>query len=216
MRAAFADLALSADEVPLEATDPLAERAAGELVIATPILQTYFEIGNLAVGHRHPDRVPLLLLSNLLGGGMSSRIFQAVREREGLAYTIYTYTDMGPDTGLVSCAGSCSPDKEPRVRELVEQEYRRLLAEGPLPAELEANKAQFKSQLVFSLEGAHNHMFRAARNELYFGRFVPLTETVARIEAVDHEAIVRCAGEWFDPDRLVVAAHRPSRRRKRS
>jgi predicted Zn-dependent peptidase len=150
-------------------------------------------------------------VSNLLGGGMSSRIFQAVREREGLAYTVFNYTDMGPDTGLVSCAGSCTPDKEPRVRELVAGEYRRLLAEGPLEAELEANKAQFKSQLVFALEGAYNRMFRAAKNELYFGRFVPLTETVARIEAVDRDAVVRCCGEWFDPDRLVVAAHRPGR-----
>ncbi len=188
-------------------------RAASELVLESPILQSYFEIGNLAVGHRHPDRVPVLLLSNLLGGGMSSRVFQAVREREGLAYTVYTYTDMGPDTGLVSCAGSCSPDKEPRVRELVASEYRKLLAEGPLEAELEANKAQFKSQLVFALEGAYNRMFRAAKNELYFGRFIPLTETVARIEAVDRDAVLRCAQEWFDPDRLVMAAHRPAGRR---
>jgi predicted Zn-dependent peptidase len=201
------------EESPAAAPDATA-RQGSELVIESSILQTYFEIGNLAVGHRHPDRVPVLLLSNLLGGGMSSRIFQAVREREGLAYTVYTYTDMGPDTGLVSCAGSCTPDKEPRLRELVRQEYARLLREGPTEAELEANKAQFKSQLVFALEAAYNRMFRAAKNELYHGRFVPLTETVARIDAVDRDAIVRCAREWFDPDRLVLATHRPSQRRQ--
>jgi predicted Zn-dependent peptidase len=158
----------------------------------------------------HPDRVAVMLLSSLLGGGMSSRIFQAVREREGLAYTIYNYTDIGRDGGLVSCAGSCSPDKEARVREVVSAEYRRLLADGPTEAELASNKAQMKSHLVFALEGAHNQMSRAAKNELFFGRFVPVSELVAMVDAVGRDDLVRCAAEWFDPDRLVYAIHRPS------
>ena len=189
-------------------------RAPSDLVIKSPVLQTYFEIGNLGVSTADPDRVAVLMLSNLLGGGMSSRIFQAVREREGLAYTVYTYTDMGPDTGLVSCAGSCSPEKEPRVREVVAGEYRRLIADGPSDDELAGNKAQLKSQLVFALEGVHSRMARAAKNEIVFGRFVPLAELVQQVDAVDRDTVVRCASRWFDPDRLVCAAHRPSRRRR--
>ncbi|MBD3220998.1 hypothetical protein GF314_07115 [bacterium] len=184
-------------------------RQPSELVLESPILQTYFEIGNLGVSVAHPDRVPVLMLSNLLGGGMSSRIFQAVREREGLAYTIYNYTDMGPDAGLVSCAGSCSPDKEGRVREVVAGEYAQLLREGPTAAEIASNKAQIKSHLLFALEGTHSQMARAAKNEIFFGRFLPIEELVALVDAVDHETLVRCAREWFDPDRLVHAAHRP-------
>jgi len=209
--AAFADLVPATDEVPLEATDPPSTPAGNELVIESPILQTYFEIGNRAVSAVHPDRVPVMLLSSLLGGGMSSRIFQAVREREGLAYTIYNYSDIGRDGGLVSCAGSCSPDKEARVREVVSAEYRRLLADGPTEAELASNKAQMKSHLVFALEGAHNQMSRAAKNELYFGRFIPVSELVAMVDAVDRDDIARCAAEWFDPDRMVHAVHRPRR-----
>jgi len=185
-------------------------RQSSELVIQSSVVQTYFEFGNLGLPVDHPDRVSLLMLSNLLGGGMSSRIFQAVREREGLAYTVYNYTDMGPTTGLVSCAGSCSPDKEPRVWDVVNREYRRMLADGPTKAELDSNKAQIKSQVVFALEGVHNQMYRAAKNELFFGRFIPIAELVERVDAVDCEGIIRCAREWFDPDRLVRAVHRPT------
>jgi len=210
--AAFADLPVAGDG-PSPAKGPAAPdhavRTASELAIESAIIQSYFEIGNLGLATGHADRIPLLLTSNLLGGGMSSRVFQAVREREGLAYTIYNYVDMGPDTGLVSCAGSCSPDKEPRLSEVVRLEYRRLLNDGPTAEELASNKAQIKSQLVFALEGVHNRMYRAARNEIVFGRFVPVVELMAQVEAVDREAVIRCAENWFDPDRLVFAAHRP-------
>lgn len=210
VRALFADLAVSAatvGELPA-AVDP-EKREASDLVIESAVLQTYFEFGNLGVATSHPDRVAVLLLGNLLGGGMSSRIFQAVREREGLAYTIYTYTDMGLETGLVSCAGSCSPDKEARLSDVVRTEYARMLADGPTKSELDGNKAQIKSHLVFALEGAHNQMYRAAKNEIFFGRFLPVLELVSQVDAVDHDAVVRCAREWFDPDRMVKAVHRP-------
>lgn len=194
-----------------DAPDPAA-RTASDLVVTSPVIQSYFEIGNLGPSTRHADRIPALLTSNLLGGGMSSRVFQAVREREGLAYTVYTYADMGPDTGLVSCAGSCSPEKEERVREVVAAEYRRLRDHGPSDGELASNKAQLKSQLVFALEGVYNQMVRAARNEIIFGRFVPVTELMAQVDAVDRQTVLRCAGDWFDPERLVHATHRPAGR----
>ena len=72
-----------------------------------------------------------------------------------------------------------------------------------------SNKAQIKSQVMFALEGTQNQMYRAARNEIVHGRFVPVSEMVAKVDAVDREAVLRCARDWFDPDRLVLAAHRP-------
>ncbi len=180
------------------------------LEIVGPVQQCYFEIGNPAVSYRHADRIPLFLLANLLGGGMSSRIFQAVREREGLAYSVYIYTDMGRDVGLVSCAGSCSPAKASRLESVVREEYARLLRDGVADDELESNRAQLKSQLLFSLEGVSNQMARAAKNEIYYGRFLPVLELVGQIDAVDVETLMGCAARYFDPDRLVVATHRPS------
>jgi predicted Zn-dependent peptidase len=189
---------------------PAIGSVAPSLRLEGPIVQTYFEIGNVGVSYLHEDRIPVYVLSHIMGGGMSSRIFQAVREREGLAYTVYTYTDMGRDTGLVSCAGACSPDKEERLREVVRLEYTRLLAEGVVPEELATNKAQIKSQLVFSLEGVSNQMGRAAKNEYYFGRFMPLVEVVGKVDAVTRDDIARCAETFFSPDRMVAATHGPA------
>ncbi len=190
-------------DLALEELDPFS------LELTSPIIQTYFEVGNLGVALSHPDRLPVFLLTNILGGGMSSRIFQAVREREGLAYTIYNYSDMGRDTGLVSCAGSCSPEKLGRLIEVISVEYDRLIAEGVRDAEVESNRAQIKSQLIFSLEGVVNQMFRAARNEIYYGRFVPVVELVDLVDSVTVEDLARCAKAYFEPDSMLVATHGP-------
>lgn len=198
-RAATIDPGLDLDGV----VDPF------RLDLRSPILQTYFEAGNLGISFGHADRLAIYLLVNLLGGGMSSRIFQAVREREGLAYTIYNYHDMGRDTGLVSCSGSCSPDKLGRLEDVLRLEYRLLLKDGVADAELESNKAQLKSQLIFSLDGVSNQMYRAARNEIYYGRFVPVSELVDGIDSVDRDQLMRCAATWFDPDGLLFAVHGP-------
>lgn len=198
-----ADAAGPAAFVDPEGGDPL------RLDLHSPILQTYFEAGNLGVSFGHPDRLAVYLLVNLLGGGMSSRVFQAVREREGLAYTVYNYHDMGRDTGLVSCSGSCSPEKLPRLEAVLREEYRRLLRDGVPDAELDSNKAQLKSQLIFSLDGVSNQMYRAARNEIYYGRFVPVSELVDGIDSVGQEQLMRCAHAWFDPDKLLFAVHGP-------
>jgi predicted Zn-dependent peptidase len=179
------------------------------LEIISPIIQTYFEIGNLGVPFPHDDRMAVFLLTNILGGGMSSRIFQAVREREGLAYTIYTYSDMGRDIGLVSCSGSCSPDKLARIVDVVTVEYDRLIAEGVPKKELENNRAQIKSQLIFSLEGMVNQMFRAARNEIFYGRFMPVAELVDKVDSVSRDDLQHCAEAYFNPHSLLVATHGP-------
>ncbi|MBK9303074.1 MAG: insulinase family protein [bacterium] len=187
-----------------------AEVRDDRLVIDSPVQQCYFEIGNQAVSYLHPDRVPLAMLSNILGGGLSSRIFQAVREREGLAYSVFTYTDMGRDIGLVSCSGSCSPSKLSRLESVVRGEYRAFLRDGVGEDELADTRAQIKSQLIFSLEGGSNQMGRAAKDEIFYGRFIPTSELVGEIDAVGRDDIMRCARTYFDPDRLLTAVHGPA------
>ncbi len=190
-------------DLDLEEADPF------RMDLTSPIIQTYFEIGNLGIPFHHNDRMPLFLLTNLLGGGMSSRIFQAVREREGLAYTVYNYSDMGRDIGLVSCAGSCSPDKLHRLEDVIRMEYLRLASEGIKSEELDGNRAQIKSQLIFSMEGMVNQMYRAARNEILYGRFQPVSELVDQIDGVGVDDILRCTNSYFNPDSLLVAVHGP-------
>jgi hypothetical protein len=91
--------------------------------------------------------------------------------------------------GLVSCAGSCSPDKLARLEDVIRREYALLLRDGMAPDELRNNQAQIKSQLIFSLEGVLNQMHRAARNEIYYGRFVPVAELVDEVDSVDTETM---------------------------
>jgi predicted Zn-dependent peptidase len=203
--------AAPAPTVPVVGAAPDADGGSDpfRLDLRSPIMQTYFEAGNLGVSYAHSDRLAIYLLINLLGGGMSSRVFQAIREREGLAYTVYNYHDMGRDTGLVSCSGSCSPDKLARLEEVLRFEYRNLLNGGIKADELDSNKAQLKSQLIFSLDGVSNQMYRAARNEIYYGRFVPVAELVDGIDKVDNDQLMRCAATWFDPDNLLFAVHGP-------
>ncbi len=179
------------------------------LDLTSPVIQTYFELGNLGPSFHHPDRIPVFVLTNLLGGGMSSRIFQAVREREGLAYTVYNYNDMGTDVGLVSCAGSCSPEKLERLEEVVRMEYQSVIYDGVKEDELDNNRAQIKSQLIFSLEGTINQMFRAARNEIYYGVFQPVSILVDQIDNVTTEDLVSCAKNYYDPESLLIAVHGP-------
>jgi predicted Zn-dependent peptidase len=195
--------AASLMDLSMEEADPF------RLDLFSPIIQTYFEIGNLAVSYDHRDRIPVFLVTNLLGGGMSSRVFQAVREREGLAYTVYNYSDMGRGIGLVSCAGSCSPEKMDRLEDIIRLEYDRLISAGLDKDELANNTAQIKSQLIFSLEGMVNQMFRSARNEIFYGRFIPVAELVDRIDSVTPEDIARCAETYFHPESLLIATHGP-------
>jgi len=208
-----APLPSSADAPFLPAADVIAAaaRADRRLELHGPVQQCYFEFGNLAVPFGHPDRIPLALLANVLGGGMSSRIFQAVRERLGLAYSIYTYTDMGRDVGLFSCGGSCSPAKLERVIEVSREECRRVLREGVDEEELENNRAQIKSQLVFSMEGTVSQMGRAAKDEIHHGRHVPLAELVTEVDAVGPDDLMRCAAAYVDPERWITAVHGPER-----
>jgi predicted Zn-dependent peptidase len=199
-------------DAPFAAVDDVLAEADirdGRLFIESPVQQSYFEIGNAGVHYDHADRVPLVLLSSILGGGMSSRIFQAVREREGLAYSVYNYTDMGRDVGLVSCAGSCSPGKLERVEAVIRAEYLTLAREGVGEQELEDNRAQIKSQLIFSLEGSTNQMGRAAKDEIYYGRFQSVRDLVRQVDAVDRDDIARCITLYHDVDRLLTAVHGP-------
>jgi len=186
-----------------------ARREPGRLLLEADLQQVYFELGCRGISFHDPDRIALATLTLLMGGTMSSRLFQAVREREGLAYSIYTYTDMGRDTGLVSCTGSCEPARLERVLEIVLDEYRRLLRDGVSEDELENHRAQVKSQLIFSLEGVSNQMTRAARDEIMFGRCQTVRDLVARVDAVTRDDLMRCAERYFAPDRLLLAVHGP-------
>jgi len=171
--------------------------------------QQYVELGIPALAVTHPDRYVLSLLSNLLGGGMSSRLFQRVREEHGLAYSIYNYTDFYRDTGMLATSFSSSAGNCDRALAIVAEEYERLRAGDIDEKELESNKAQLVSSVVLGMESTLSQMLRLARTEIAFGRFVPLREVIDEIEGITLESVVRLAQEFLDPARQTVVGYGP-------
>lgn len=171
--------------------------------------QQYVEIGVPGLPMDHPDRYAFSLLSNVLGGGMSSRLFQRVREEEGLAYGIYNYVDSFRDTGMLATSFSASKEKAQRALDLVAEEYARLRAGDLSEEELHSNKSQLISSVVLGMESVMSQTLRLARSEIAAGRFVPVAEIVARVDEVTREDVIRLADELLDPARQTVVGYGP-------
>ena len=151
-----------------------------------------------------PTRYAVYLLNSILGGGMSSRLFQTIREDRGLAYSIYSETSPFRDTGALSIYAGTSAEKTPEVIRLTIEELRRL-KEDPVPeAELRRAKDQLKSNLVLGLESSSSRMSNLARQEMYFGRFFPVDEITAEVEAVTAAEIQTLARRLFRPEAIAL------------
>ncbi len=174
------------------------------------LAQQYLCIGARGLPSLHPDRHALIVLSTLLGGGMSSRLFQRVREQEGLAYSVYTYADFYKDAGIFCAGMNVQPEHGRRAVALTLEEFERVIREGVPAPELDSAKAQLKGSLLLGLESTSNRMHRIARNELYEGRFVPLDELVRRVDRVSSSDVQRVASELISRDRLSLVALGPS------
>ncbi|TMQ59975.1 MAG: insulinase family protein [Candidatus Eisenbacteria bacterium] len=174
------------------------------------LAQQYLCIGGRGLPSQHPDRHALIVLSTLLGGGMSSRLFQRVREQEGLAYSVYTYADFYRDAGIICAGMNVQPQHGRRVVALTLEEFERVIRQGVPENELRSVKAQLKGNLLLGLESTSNRMNRIARNQLYEGRFVSVDELVRRVDLVRSEDVQRVALELISRDRISLVALGPS------
>ncbi|HYH00429.1 MAG TPA: pitrilysin family protein [Terriglobales bacterium] len=152
----------------------------------------------------HDKRYASYLLNTVLGGGMSSRLFQNVRERQGLAYSVFSDLNPYRDTGCLSVYAGTSRKTAPLVVQSVVAEFHRLKAEEVPAEELRRAKDQLKGSLMLSLESSTARMSNLARQEMYFGRFLSMDEIIARIEAVTADDIVQLANEFFRPEHIAV------------
>jgi len=160
--------------------------------------QVHVCLGAPAYPQAHPGRYAVYVLNTVLGGSMSSRLFQNVREKRGLVYTISSGVTAYSDAGLLSIYAGTSLDSLPEVIRLTLEEIRRLRGE-PLPAEeLRRARDHIKGGLVLSLESSGARMSHLARQEIYFGRQFPLDEILGGIEAVTAADVQRVAGEIFE------------------
>ncbi len=152
----------------------------------------------------HERRHSAYLLNTVLGGGMSSRLFQNIRERQGLAYAIYSELNPYRDTGCLSVYAGTSLETAPRVVESVVSEFRTLKSELIPADELRRAKDQLKGSLMLSLESSTARMSNLARQEMYFDHFIGLDEILARIEAVTAEDVRNLAQDYFRSEAIAA------------
>jgi predicted Zn-dependent peptidase len=149
-------------------------------------------------------RYGVYLLNTMLGGGMSSRLFQTIREDEGLAYSIYSEMNPFRDTGSLCVYAGTSVDKTKKVLQLTLQELRRLKEETVSDVELKRAKDQLKSNMVIGLESSGSRMANLARQQMYFGRFFGIDEIMDGIEAVTTGDVQELAQELFRPEAMAL------------
>ena len=151
-----------------------------------------------------PSRYAVYLLNTMLGGGMSSRLFQTIREDRGLAYSIYSETNPFRDAGCLAIYAGTSAEKTPEVIRLVLEELRHLKDAAVPDAELKRAKDQLKSNIVLGLESSSSRMANLARQEMYFGRFFSVDDIIAEVEAVTAADVQSLAQQLFHPDAVAL------------
>jgi predicted Zn-dependent peptidase len=207
--------------------DPLPRRAAGAadlsgltgrtLVLHRPTEQANVVLGTTGLTATDPRRYVMSVLNAVLGGGMSSRLFQEVREKRGLAYSVYSFASGYSDAGYFGLYAGCAPGKTDQVLALLAAELERLAADGLDGDELVRAHGQICGGLVLGMEDSGSRMSRLGKAELVHGEFTDLDESLARIRAVTADDVQALAVDLagrprslavvgpFDPDREFAA-----------
>lgn len=192
------------------AIDPVeAAGAHAEHVKRKDIGQTHLVLGGQGIAHGDPRRFTFALIDMLLGGGMSSRLFQRVREELGLAYSVQTFSSSYSDTGTHGVYLASAPESAQEALDAVRDVLREVATHGLSEADLVAGKRQLRGQLVLSMEGISSRMYRAATTALYGEPFRTVDELMALVDAIDEAQVREVAREFFDPDRHVLVSLGP-------
>ena len=171
--------------------------------------QLQLQLGRPGLRREHEDRAALSVLNVLLGGGMSSRLFQSVREEAGLAYSVYSSHDAYRDTGVFGVSLGVRPDRGADALARVAAEMARFRREGPSPVELASGRAQLRGSLLLGQESVSQHMTHLAVDEIYHGRYVSVDERLERIARVSQDDVMRLADEFLVPETFTLAALGP-------
>ena len=173
---------------------PAAKR--GQLVVRDKDTeQAHLVLGAPGLGRLDERRFALGVLNNSLGGGMSSRLFQEIREKRGLAYSVYSYTTQYADTGLFGVYAGCAPGKVDEVLALTRDELARVADGGLTAEEISRGQGMYKGSLVLGLEDTGSRMSRLGKGELLYDELLSVDELLARIDAVTPDEIADVAAE---------------------
>ena len=190
-------------------TLPRPAGSPGKLEVAKDVEQVHFCIGTDGCSYYDDERYTAMVMDGVLGSGMSSRLFQEVREKRGLAYAIGSYVLSYQSGGLFTIYGGTGPETWQQVQEVVREELDKFMQRGADPGELERTKRSIAGHLVIALEGMNARMIRTARNELVHGRVVPVDEVLRKINAVTNDDLVAFACKTLGPEAVTTTAIGP-------
>src|SRR5260370_15872589 len=157
----------------------------------------------------HEHRFACYILNTVLGGGMSSRLFQNIREKRGLAYAVFSNLNPFRDTGCLNVYAGIAAENIHKVIKLIVEEFRHMKASPIGEDELQRAKDYLKGSLLLSLESTMSRMSNVARQEMYFGRYISLDEIAERVDAVTPEVVLEVARDLFHPDRIALTVLGP-------
>ena len=197
------------DAPPLQPPPPVAPPPAWRHV-ERDSAQTHIVFGCPAMPHKDPRRYAMILVSTVLGGGMSSRLFQRVREELGLAYAVHTFQSFHVDTGTHGIYVGTGPETATAAADVIGAELQRIAEDGLPEDEISAGKSQLKGQVTLSLESVSSRMYRAAGVELYDEEYRTLDEILARIDGITSGDVDAVCREFFAPDRQTVVSLGPA------
>lgn len=171
--------------------------------------QVHFCLGTQGLHYNHSLRFASYVLNTILGGGMSSRLFQEIRENRGLAYSVYSYLPTYIDTGLLVVYAGTDRQSFKEVYRLILEEFNRLKSEPFKNGELEIAKEQLKGNLLLSLESSDNLMTRLAKNEIYFEAYQTIDSILKGIEEVTEQMVRSLADRFFDEQQFCLTVLGP-------
>ncbi len=182
---------------------------ASDNLVAKNVEQVHFCIGGDSVPLHDPRIHTAAVLDATLGGGMSGRLFQELREKRGLAYAIGSYNMSYSGGGLFTIYGGTGPQTWDEVQALVRSELKRFVDDGYADGELERIKLQMSGNMVLALESMNARMMRNTKNELHFRRDIPLDETLEKVNKVTSQGVRDLCAEMMDLERLSTTAIGP-------
>jgi len=183
---------------PLTSPAPIMQ-VPGALHVERDTAQTHIVIGSATFAHSDARRYGMSMIGMLFGGGMSSRLFQRVREELGLAYSVYSFQSFHVDAGMHGVYVGTAPETARAAVEAINEELENLAANGLSEEELTAGKSQLKGQITLSLESPTSRMYRAAGVELYDEPYRTLDEVLALVDAIDVETVSALCKTYFSP-----------------
>ncbi|MEV4511297.1 pitrilysin family protein [Dactylosporangium sp. NPDC049525] len=206
VRAAFDGLTVESAPAPRRSRTTRVPARSGQIVVRNKDTeQAHVVLGCVGYPRQHDNRFALGALNNVLGGGMSSRLFQQIREQRGLAYSVYSFTSQYSDAGLFGVYAGCAPGKVEEVLAITRDELARVAAEGVTDAEVERGKGMLKGAVVLGLEDTGSRMSRLGKGELLYDELLSVDEVLRRVDLVTPEMVRQVAGELLSrPMSLAV------------